>query len=239
MPYFLSEKNLALGQIVEIAGEEARHVLLAHRAKKGEKIKLQGPDGRRFLSEITGATKTALSIRPLEEIAVPKEPSAPLTLFQSAVNEKALDFIFQKGTELGLSKIVLFNSANTAKKLSRDDFKKKGDRWQKILTEAAKQCERVKWPALEFIADVKTVLPALSAFDIVYLTDIGGQRPVNGGTGAKNVAIIVGPEGGFSENEISEFKKIHNLNSLSLGPVLLRAETAALASVAIINSAFN
>jgi 16S rRNA (uracil1498-N3)-methyltransferase len=238
MPYFLSAENLILGKVSEVAGEEARHILLAHRAKKGEKIKLQGPDGKRYLAEIISATKSTLTVKPTEEIQAPKESKTLVTLFQSVVNEKALDFIFQKGTELGLGKIVLFNSANTAKKISREEFKKKELRWQKILSEAAKQCERVKWPALEFTNDVKSVLPELERFGIVYLMDPKGEKPKNF-TAAESIALIVGPEGGLNEGEVRLFSQQPKVKSLSLGPIFLRAETAALASIAIINSAFN
>jgi len=237
MPYFLSEENLSLGQTVEITGEEGRHILLAHRAKKGERIKLQGPDGKRYLSEIVNAGKNFLSAKAIEQIKMPEEPSVAVTLLQSVVNEKALDFIFQKGTELGLSKIILFNSANTAKKLSCDDFKNKQQRWLKILAEAAKQCERAKWPALEFLPDVKAVLPAMQAFGIVYLMDIDGEKPKSIAGNDSGIALIVGPEGGFTAHEVARFRGFANVKSLSLGPILLRAETAALASIAILNSA--
>src|SRR5438034_751240 len=109
MPYFLANESLSQGKILEISGEEARHVLLAHRVKKGEKIKLQGTDGKRYKVEIIEIGRNKLKLRSLEEIAVPSEPAVKITLFQSVVSEKALDFIFQKGTELGLDKIVLFN----------------------------------------------------------------------------------------------------------------------------------
>src|SRR6185436_18434707 len=98
MPYFLSDKNLSLHEKIEIAGEEARHILLAHRIKQGEKIKVQGPDGKRYLVEITEINRNKLSVMPQEEIKAPQEPLVAITLFQSIVSEKALDFIFQKST---------------------------------------------------------------------------------------------------------------------------------------------
>ena len=231
MPYFLSNKNLTLNREVEIAGEEARHILLAHRIKKGEKIKLQGPNQERYLVEIVDIGRNSLTIKPLEQITVPVEPSTVITLFQSVVSEKALDFIFQKGTELGLNKIVLFNSKNTATKLSSDGFKKKQERWNKILIEAAKQCERVKWPELEFVQDVSGVLLKARDYDKMFLADIGGEKLQTTHYKLQTLALIIGPEGGFTPDEVSQFKLLPNVQAISFGPILLRAETAALAGL--------
>jgi 16S rRNA (uracil1498-N3)-methyltransferase len=234
MPYFLSDKNLTLNQQVEISGEEARHILFAQRIKKGEKIKLQGPNGKRFLSEVVLADKKSLKVLPLESVAVPAEPAVKITLFQSVVSEKALDFIFQKGTELGLSKVVLFNSANTAAKLSADKFKSKQERWNKILMESAKQCERAVWPGLEFLPGADEVILAAKNSDKVFLADIKGDKlNVNGQI--SNVAILIGPEGGFAPLDMEKFKSLPNLSIISLGNFVLRAETAAVASLALLS----
>jgi 16S rRNA (uracil1498-N3)-methyltransferase len=232
MPYFLSKKNLALNQEAQISGEEAAHILLSHRVKVGEKIKLQGPDGKRFLAEVVKASKKDVAVKVLESLVVPAEPAVEIVLFQAAVSEKALDFIFQKGTELGLSKIVLFNSANVSAKLSKEQFAKKSGRWNKILNEAAKQSERAKAPALEFADDI---FQLLAGFDKVILADISGS-PIKNLKILTSCAVIIGPEGGFTAAEIQEFEALNNMQTVSLGPILLRAETAALAIVAIIRS---
>lgn len=236
MPYFFSDKNLSVGLVVELAGQEARHILLAHRAKKGEKIKLQGPDGKRFLAEIISATKSSLSAKALDEIQIPAEPLVSVTLLQSAVNEKALDFIFQKGTELGLNKIVLFNSQNTALKLSRQVFEKKQERWEKILQEAAKQSGRSGWPEIEFVGGFEEALEQAKSFKKNYLADPEAEKLKSIPSGTQNVAYIIGPEGGFSSEEISRFKNLPGLQAFSLGPILLRAETAAIAALAVLRN---
>jgi 16S rRNA (uracil1498-N3)-methyltransferase len=236
MPYFFCAENLSLNKFVEIGGEEARHILLAHRSKIGEKIKLQGPDGNRHNAEIVEIGKNKLKLKILEQLIPPAEPKVKITLFQAVVSEKALDFIFQKGTELGVTKIVLFNSANAATKLSSDQFKKKLDRWNKILGEAAKQSERVNFPGLEFVSNLDSVVSALKSYGKVFLADILGGKPqaVNGLI--QTYAVVVGPEGGFTKDEVRVLQTLKNLQTVSLGPTVLRAETAALAIVAIIRS---
>ena len=83
--------------------------------------------------------KQDLKVSFVENLPLPAEPKVKMMLFLSMVSEKALDFILQKSTELGLGGVVLFNSANTATALSEEGFNKKRDRWEKIMIEAAKQ----------------------------------------------------------------------------------------------------
>ena len=238
MPYFLSNENLQTGKLIQISGEEARHILLSHRVKIGEQIKLQGPDGKRFEAEVVKADKKSLTVKAQSQIKVPAEPAVQIVLFQSIVSEKALDFIFQKSTELGAAKIVLFNSANTATKLSADLFKKKKERWEKILAEAAKQSERAKWPSLEFAGGINQAIEKLKSFNKVFLADSSGQKISILSPLTSTLAIIIGPEGGFTQGETSTFKNLSNLEAISLGPITLRAETATLAVLAILKNLF-
>jgi len=231
MPYFFCEKNLNYGKIVNLVAQEMRHLLLSHRARVGETVKLQGPDKKRFSAEILKIGKGAVELRCLRELSVPSEPLIGLVLFQAAIAEKALDFILQKGTELGLEKIVLFNAKNSATKLSKERFAAKKERWQKILIEAAKQSERAVWPEIFFVSNADELESQFAGLDIVYLTDVNGGLPSQI-AGKGKIGIIVGPEGGFKDEEMAIFTKQLNVQALGLGSVLLRAETAAIAALA-------
>lgn len=236
MPYFFSKNNLSQDDIVEISGEEARHILLAHRSKKGERVKLQGPDKKRFIGEILDIQKGLLKLLVVEELSVPKEPKILTNLFQAVVSEKSLDFIFQKGTELGLEKIILFNSQNTAVKLTKEKFEAKKSRWEKIIQESAKQCERAVWPRLEFCVDLTTAQKEMAKYNQVFIADLKGKKLKALSPDAVMVALVVGPEGGFAKTELEQMEKLLNYEKINLGPVLLRAETASLAGVAIIHN---
>jgi 16S rRNA (uracil1498-N3)-methyltransferase len=234
MPYFFAEQNLSTGLVAEIRNEEARHILLSHRVKKGEKIKLQGPDGKRFLGEVSEIKKNSVKLKILEGLLMSKEPESAIVLFQSVIAEKALDFVFRKSTELGAVKIVLFNSEYTAVKLSGEQFKKKQTRWNKILKEAAKQSERASWPVLEYAENFDAIIKTARSLGKVFLMDIGGKKIQNPSPVAQALALIVGPEGGFSEGELAKLRTLKNLETVAVGTNVLRAETAALAGVAII-----
>jgi 16S rRNA (uracil1498-N3)-methyltransferase len=202
--------------------------------RKGEQFNLQGPDDKRFVVEVLNAGKKDVVIKVLKQIPTPPEPEINITLLQAMVNEKALDFILQKSTELGAREIVLFNSANVAAKLSIDQFNKKKDRWGRILWEAAKQCDRVRPPKLEFVDNVQ---PVLSEYQKVVLLDpAGGKLKDLKIERLKDCAILIGPEGGFTEEEVDKFKSLSNCVPVSLGPILLRAETAALAGLAVLQN---
>jgi 16S rRNA (uracil1498-N3)-methyltransferase len=235
MPYFLSTENLELDKESLVSGEEARHISLSHRIKNGEKIKLQGKNGKRFLAQVLAADKKSLKVKTLEQLDVPAESKVKITLFQSIVSEKALDFIFQKGTELGVSKIVLFNSANTATKLSQEIFKDKLERWNKILSEAAKQSERSVCPELVFSKDVSSVVELMDQ-EKVFLADANGQKISQIKFTAKTIGFIVGPEGGFTEQEINIFKSLPNSQAILLSNFVLRSETAAISGLAVLQN---
>jgi 16S rRNA (uracil1498-N3)-methyltransferase len=238
MSYFLTDQKILENSIIKLSGEEVRHILLARRMKKGERFNLQGVDEKRYVVEIKEIGRNELKLEVVEKVKTPAEPEVKTTLFQSYVNEKALDFIFQKSTELGAYKIVLFNSQNTATKLSVDQFASKSVRWNRILWEAAKQSDRIHPPQLEYLKNLEDVKKAAKDFEKVFLCDIGGEK-ILVKEKLSSAAIIVGPEGGLTAAEIDNIKSLPNCQTITLGSVMLRAETASLASLAIISNINN
>lgn len=240
MPYFITEQNLQTGRTVEMSGDEARHVLLSRRAKIGERIKIQGTNGERFEAEIIEIGRNLLKLVVREQIKVPEEPKVEVVLFQAVVAEQALDVILQKSTELRAAKIVLFNSERVATKLSQDRWQAKKDRWSKILLEAAKQSERAKPPFLEFAGDFQQAVEKLSSYDKIILLDPGANKfKVLKIEKLKDCALVVGPEGGLNDEENKTVASLPNCTPVSLGPILLRADTAAISSLAIIQNLLN
>jgi 16S rRNA (uracil1498-N3)-methyltransferase len=236
MPYFLADTNIRINKPFILSGDEANHIVLSKRAKIGERVKIQGPNGKRFICEILEAKKHRVELKPLEETAVPAEPAVKIVLFQSVVAQASLDLIFQKSVELGAGEVVLFNSANTATRLTREKFEEKSTRRNKILWEAAKQCERARIPELRFLNNLDDVIQFAKDLGKVFLMDIEGQRLEMIGKGFIAVGFLVGPEGGLTEEEIDKIKKLPNCRAVTLGPILLKAETVAIAGLAIISN---
>ncbi len=167
MSYFLSAQPLRLGQPAILTGPEAGHVLLSRRIKKGQAIVLQDSTPARYLCQVTAISKRQLTVLPEQVISIPPELPRQIVLFQAFVAEKALDFILQKSTELGASKVVLFNAQNTATRLTSEMVAQKNERWQKILWEAAKQCDRGYVPELAFVPNVDELMALAGACRIL------------------------------------------------------------------------
>lgn len=235
MPYFLSVKNLSLNQEFDLEGDEAAHLLVSRRLKIGEKIKLQGPDEQRFLCEVVGVEKRKAVVLAREKVEVPPEPSRTVALYQSVVSQKTLDLIFQKAVELQAGEVVVLNSQNTAARLSRKKFEEKKQHWEKVFWEAAKQCERVRPPRLTFYNSLSDSLESLRLLDKVVLLDPQSQNKFKSLNiiSAKTLGLLVGPEGGFTQEEVQKILGLPNAVGVNLGEVLLRAETAAISVLAL------
>lgn len=237
--YFLSGQKLDSGKEVEIAGEEAAHILLSHRIKKGEMVKLQDMDGKRYQAEVGDVGKKTLTVIVGQSLPVPREPVVNITLFQSVVALNTLDIILQKSVELGAARVVLFNSNHTATKLSPEKFQDKYPRWQKVLWEAAKQCERGQVPQLDFVDDLEGVVEYVKKLDLVLVLDITGTKLANKDPKIKSIGLVVGPEGGLSRDELSPLLHLSTAKAVTLGPLMLRADTAAISALAVVQNLLN
>lgn len=246
MSYFFSKKDLKIGEEFALSGEEAGHLILSRRIKVGEKIKVQDVAQRRFLAEVLAAGRGELKLRVLAELPVPAEPALAITIFPALIKEKQLDFILQKSTELGAHAVHFFNAANTPLNLS-ELSEHKLTRWQKICQEAAKQSERVSIPALDFSANLSEVIKRATGLDLLLILDVSGKEKVSALleklkqqnlAAPKFLGIIIGPEGGLTEQELAECQKLSNAHLIKLGPRVLRAETAAIAALAIVQALF-
>ena len=237
MSYFLYPTPLKIGEILELSGDEAKHILLSRRIEIGEKIELQGPDKKRFLVEVINIDKKSLSVQTIQELEIPEESKLKITIFQALIKEQPLDFIIQKATELGVSKLYLFNSKN-----SSDRFKEMGKklpRWRKISEEATKQSGRVMPIEIEFLESDNNLNKLFTGQDFTFLLEPTSTKKFSTwvpGSQITNVGILVGPEGRFTGDEIREFSKIKNIVPISLGPRILRADTAAIISSGIVQS---
>lgn len=167
----------------------------------------------------------------------PNEPITQITLFQSLLKRDKFEWVLQKGTEIGVSRFV---PIVTQRSLAQDTHMKanKLTRWQKIITEAAEQAQRGRVPQLEVPINWRAALQQAAAFDLVLVAHVGGERPLQTILSAspeqpKSIALFIGPEGGFSDSEITQAQTAE-ANVFTLGPRILRTETAAAVATALI-----
>ncbi len=176
MSYFLANHILKIGTEQTITGEEVVHIAQARRIKVGEHINLQGPDLRRFNTQVITVNRHTITVKVLEEIEPPPEPTLKVILFQALVHEQALDYILQKSTELGAATIVIFPSANTPTQFHGERLMHKLERWQKITLEAAKQCDRLLPPTIEFLGSFEEATARAQNCSRIFVLDSHGTQ---------------------------------------------------------------
>jgi len=176
------------------------------------------------------------------EITAPRRES-PLTIImgQSLVKGNKMDFIIQKATELGISTIIPFVSSRSISSLDEGRVEQRVGRWRKIAVESSKQCGRATPLRVEMVVGFEEILKRTSPGEeriILWERGTGNLRSLfrerNGTTRvSKRVYFLVGPEGGFSEEEVKRAEKAH-FTAVSLGSRILRVETAGLSFVSIL-----
>lgn len=217
---------------VRLTGNEYKHLADVLRARVGDVVVLCPNDGRDYEYSVSAIDKTSATLEYITDYANKTETTAELTAFIALLKGDKTELAVQKLTELGVRRIVPFISEFTVQK------SEKTDRLKRAALEASKQCGRAVIPE---VCDVVTFdkLPRLTdGFDAVVFAYEGAYadgrrlREVISGN-EKTAAMIVGPEGGFSEKEVRMLSEVGRL-PVTLGKRILRAETASIACAAVI-----
>ena len=230
----------ALAEEIEITGGDAHHLVRVMRAQSGDEVIVAGGDGRAARMAICGIERDRVHLRRMAYLPQEETRNAEVILIQALLKGEKMDFIVQKAVELGAA---AFYPVETEHVVVRYDAKKavaKALRWQKIADEAAKQCGRQALMPVAAIAPLSALLrnPELfGAPDTAVVFCYEGERDQSlrtrlHGLSARRVVLIVGAEGGFSPAEAAAIRAA-GAQSVSLGRLILRAETAALAAVAV------
>jgi 16S rRNA (uracil1498-N3)-methyltransferase len=164
-----------------------------------------------------------------------------LTLAQAVLKGSRFDLIVEKGTEIGVSVFIPLLCARSVATLEH-----KVDRWRRIALAAMKQCGRSLWPSISVPMSFKEALDTLSSGDLKWIAheDVDIEplnlkdfsRKINNYNGIGRIVLLIGPEGGFTEQEVAEALS-HGFNPISLGTRRLRSETAAIVATTFIMGA--
>ena len=210
-------------------GDELAHFNVL-RCGLGEKVLCYGNDGLDYLCEVVSISKKRAVARIISFSQNVKNPKKNITLFQGLVKGEKLDLIVQKLTELGASELVTFESEFAVAKANNNKI----ERLNKVSREACKQCGRSLPLKIKESVKFKQMLEMLKEFEVVlFANETNTKRNFEDFKNYNNIAIIIGSEGGFSENEINALNAVGAVN-FGLGERILRAETAAIALCAII-----
>jgi 16S rRNA (uracil1498-N3)-methyltransferase len=213
-------------------GEEAEHLTRVLRVEIGQRYEIS--DGARlYLSEIVEARKRSVRFRVIEELPA-VEPAVRITLMMSLIKFERFEWVMEKATELGVEKIVPVQAGRSEKGLELA-ARKRVERWRKIVRAASEQSRRVHLP--EVGAPVEFSRALGSEGRKIYLEEAAGCplliKSVVEPRAGETVGILVGPEGGWTDRERAQLVEAQ-WTGVSLGSQILRAETAAIAAVAVI-----
>ncbi len=224
-------------ETMEIEGVDARHIYTVLKMKPGEKVQIVSDDGVTALAEITETAPGCTVVKCLEVIAESHEPAVKITLAQGLVKGEKMDFIIQKAVELGVSSIVPLAMEHSVVRYDGVKAAKKRERWQKIAESAAKQSKRDIIPQVEAVSDMAKLMEECTCTTKIIAYECedkqGLKQVLQKNPQTDSILIIIGPEGGISEAELTAARS-GGAVPVSLGRRILRAETAGLTALSAI-----
>jgi 16S rRNA (uracil1498-N3)-methyltransferase len=233
--FFIEEFS---GQRAVMEGEAAHHLGRVLRAQAGQLYELS--DGSKvWLGRIENVSRDSVEFSLVEEIPA-YHPPLQTTLLLSVVKFDSFEWALEKATELGVHRIVPLAAARSEKALLTAAVKR-AERWKKLLLEASQQSRRVQVPILDSVAKPEAAFASHNGGLRVFLSeapDAKTLREVLRDQHAKSVVLAIGPEGGWTEAELAAARAVQ-FEDASLGKLILRTETAVVASLAALNFALS
>lgn len=242
--------DLRPGGVVELPRDTAAHLAKVLRVRGGEELVLFNGDGREFQGTIDGVRGARVSASIGAARAVDRESPCEVTLLQCVPRGDRMDFIVQKATELGIARIVPVLSQRSVVRLDQRQAESKRAHWQGVAISACEQCGRNRLPQIETAQSLLGYLgamPPLGDGDAPLRLVLDPGPAPDGWSEAAHIGnfpppvgaveVAIGPEGGFAPGELEAFR-LSAFSRLTLGPRILRTETAAIAAVIMLQSRF-
>ncbi|MFH0800695.1 MAG: RsmE family RNA methyltransferase [Pseudomonadota bacterium] len=236
MPQFFIDRKFCTGGEIEIRGGDARHISQVLRLRAGDWILLSDGGGRSFRAIIRSVSSQSVRAEIEEEIRRPEAKSPP-ALALAIIKGDRFEWALEKAVELGTRRIIPFCSARTVPQYAAAAGARKAERWQKIAVAAAKQSGLPFRPQVDEPRSFADLLKLSKKFNRAVLLYEGEKRTSIADLGEKGCRssediIIIGPEGGFTDDEVG-LATAAGAIAVSLGAQILRVETAAIAAIAI------
>lgn len=253
---FFVEPDAVLGANIYIEKpEDIRHLTKVLRTKAGDAVCISDGSEWEYETEIEKIGDTEVVLRILDKQKSAREPNTRVTLYQGIPKASKMETVIQKTVEMGVDTIVPVFMERTVV-VDKGQFGKKLSRWQKISDEAVKQCKRSVIPTVREPVNFDGMLKELgsraadesleSEYDLVICPYENEEKHTmkeclrlfaeeRNNEKAAGIAVIIGPEGGFSDKEIEALKALNTgVQLVTLGKTILRTETAGLAAIAMI-----
>ena len=247
MHRFFAPPNEWTGHQIALRGAEAHHAAAVMRVRVGERVVVLDGAAHEYLCEVTAVDRQEVLLEVKQRKALPL-PACQVTLIQALTKPKSMDMILQKATELGVRRILTVASERSVPQIEGGEAERRAERWQLMLTDAMKQSGAPWLPTISPPVRVDQLLTSAPAGELVLLASLqpGAQHPrayledyrrAQGRLPA-SVAVWVGPEGDFTPAEVNQIRAAGAL-PISLGPLVLRSETAAIYSLSVLASEYH
>lgn len=244
---FFVKDNQINDNKIQIIGKDVNHIKNVLRLPKDEVIQVCNIDtSKSYITKIVELRNDCVRVEILEECNETTETKILVHIFQGLPKQEKMETIIQKATEIGVSDITPVRMERCVVKLDEKTASKKIERWQKIAEVAAKQSKRDKIPTIHSCINLKSIYEKLKEYDIVImayeeekensikqiLTNLSHEKELK-------IAVIIGPEGGISKEEVELLNELPNLKTVTLGKRILRTETAPLVLASVIMYEFD
>lgn len=228
---------LLLDEPVELTSDAVNHLVKVLRLRESDPVVLFNGDGNEYSAELIEVGKKRAVVRVQSKLSLSVESPLSIHLGQVVSRGDRMDFVLQKSVELGVTEITPLLSERCGVKLSSERWQKKHQQWQKIILGACEQCGRNTVPMLHKVTPLDRWLGQSTRALRLTLHPHATQRFCQLDVPPCGVRILIGPEGGFSQQEVYQTEQ-SGYHSVRLGPRVLRTETAALAAITALQAGY-
>lgn len=232
--------SVASAEVASPFSAAAAAALTHWRARPGMIVTIVDAAGEMWRARLTELREEGGVLVPFQRSPRPLESRLQLTVYQALPEKERFELILEKLTELGVSRIVPFVSRHSSTLEERDAKQQKSHRWPEVLRRASVQCRRAMIPELLPPLSLAEAFVAAGQADLRLLLYEGegtvSLKEVLESREGRRVALMIGPEGGFAPAEV-DTARLHGLLPVSLGPRILRTETAAISAATILQFA--
>ena len=228
---------ITVNSTLELDADRARYLGRTLRLRVGNRITVFDGQGSEFVATIEAFGRSSVTLRVDEETDAVTESRLRLHLVQGISRGERMDFVVQKATELGVKRITPVLTEHGVVKLDAKRARKRCEHWQKVAASACEQCGRVRLPLIDAPIALKHWFGNKTRQgDTELILKPGAETPLARIVVPETKAcVLIGPEGGFSDSEFED-AAIAGFQAVSLGPRVLRTETAAVAALAVMQS---
>ena len=228
--------SLKADSIVKLHHDLTHYVVKVLRLKAGNQIKLFNNNEGEFLGTIVSIDNDGISVCVDQQIRVPNEESARFHIALSITKGERMDYAIQKSVELGVTSVSpLYSQFSEVKIKNKNHLENKLRHWEKIILNASQQCGRLSLPQLREPMSLPELIEE-SKDNKVILLDTSGSKKLIEVSFKRDLYLVVGPEGGFSDEELKYAREKAEI--IALGPRTLRSETAPVVALSILQSKF-